>query len=89
MEQKCRCLKLIFFYWLFDCSFPKAGAKHSQVFLDTRDTKVDCRKITGYKQVSYREIGFLLGTFFPILLPGLLFDLCIQLFTVVHSYHFL
>jgi len=69
-------------YWLFDCSYLKAGAKHSQVFVESRGTKFYSRKITGCQQVSFREIGFLLGTFFPLLMRGLLFDLCIQLFKV-------
>jgi len=65
-------------YWLFDCSYLKAGAKHSQVFVDSRGTKFYSRKVTGCQQVSLCEIGFLLGTSFPLQLRGLVFDLCIR-----------
>ena len=70
------------FYRLFYCSYLKSGAKHSQVFVESRGTKFYSRKITGCQNVSFRESGFLLGNFFPLLMRGLLFDLCIQLFEV-------
>ena len=69
-------------YLLFDCSYLKASSKHSYVFMDSRGTKFYSRKITGCQQVSFREIGFQFGTFFPLLLRGLLFDLCIMLLKV-------
>jgi len=69
-------------YRLFDCSYLNAGAKHSQAFVDSRGTKFYSRKIIGCQHVSLCEIGFLFGTFLFLLLPGLLFDLCIQLFEV-------
>jgi len=52
-------------YRLFVCSYLKAGAKHSQVFVDSRGTKFYSWKITGCQQDSFREIDFLLGNFFP------------------------
>ena len=67
-------------YRFFVCSYLKASAKHSQVFVDSRGTKFYSRKVC--QQVFIREIDFLLGKFFPLLNRGLLFDLCIKSFEV-------
>ena len=52
-------------YCLFDCSYLKAGAKHSRVFVDSRGTTFYSRKITGCQQVYFCSIYFMFGIFIP------------------------